>query len=126
LTWAPLLQVRGSTNGKDRLPLLLRMTSDCLNCGAGPRQVAASRSTLEYAMDLRTLARRHAVAVRILVNTIYVAIIVWSISRGHWTYGLIVVPFLAYGIWRLLVLLRRPQLEPRTHQDSQRPDQTNL
>jgi fatty acid desaturase len=58
-------------------------------------------------MDLVTFARRQAVAVRILVNMIYVAIVVWSIREGHWTYGLIVVPFLAYGVWRLWVLLRR-------------------
>jgi hypothetical protein len=58
-------------------------------------------------MDLATFARRQAVAVRILVNLIYVAIVVWFISEGHWAYGLIVVPFLAYGLWRLWVLLRR-------------------
>jgi fatty acid desaturase len=58
-------------------------------------------------MDLATFARRQAVAVRILVNLIHVAIVVWSIGEGHWPYGLIVVPFLAYGVWRLWVLLRR-------------------
>jgi hypothetical protein len=57
-------------------------------------------------MDLVTFARRQAVAVRILVNMIYVAIVVWSIREGQ-PYGLIVVPFLAYGVWRLWVLLRR-------------------
>ena len=67
-------------------------------------------------MDLIPLARRHAVAVRILINTVYVVIIVWSISQGQ-TYGLVVVPFLGYGIWRLLVLLRRRQRKPRTQQD---------
>jgi fatty acid desaturase len=67
-------------------------------------------------MDLIPLARRHAVAVRILINTVYVAIIVWSISMGQ-TFGLIVVPFLVYGVWRLLVLLRRRQPKPRTQQD---------
>jgi hypothetical protein len=73
-------------------------------------------------MDLTTLARRHAVAVRILVNAVYVAILVWSLSRGQ-TFGLIVVPFLAYGIWRPFVLVRRRQA--RTEQDRQQPDQAN-
>jgi hypothetical protein len=76
-------------------------------------------------MDLTTLARRQAVAIRILVNTVYIAILVWSLSRGQ-TYGLIIVPFLAYGIWRLLVLLRRRQPRQRTQQDRQQSDQTNL
>ena len=63
-------------------------------------------------MDRRTVARRRALAVRILVNTVYVAILVWSLSSGQ-PYGLVVVPFLAYGIWRLLVLLRRRPPKPR-------------
>jgi fatty acid desaturase len=75
-------------------------------------------------MDRTPLARRNAVAVRILINAVYVAILVWSLSRGQ-PYGLIVVPFLAYGIWRLLVLLRRWHPQPRTQQDRQQPDQTN-
>jgi fatty acid desaturase len=69
-------------------------------------------------MDLTTLARRHAVAVRVLINTVYVAILVWTLSSGQ-TYGLIVVPFLAYGMWRLLVLLRRRHPRPRPHRDRQ-------
>ena len=70
------------------------------------RQCAGGPLDNGVPMDLATFARRQAVAVRILVNMLYVAIVVWSISVGHWPYGLIVVPFLAYGVWRLWVLLR--------------------
>jgi hypothetical protein len=79
-----------------------------------------------YVMDMARFARGHAVTVRILVNLVYVAILVWSATRGHWLYGLIVVPFLAYGTWRLGVLLHRYRVRIQTH-DSPRlpPDQTN-
>jgi hypothetical protein len=66
-------------------------------------------------MDLVSLARRNPVAVRVLINAVYVVILVWSISIGQ-TFGLIVVPFLVYGMWRLLVLLRRRPPKPRTQQ----------
>jgi hypothetical protein len=58
-------------------------------------------------MDIARFARGQAVAVRILVNLVYVAILVGSAIRGHWLYGLVVIPFLALGIWRLGALLSR-------------------
>jgi hypothetical protein len=67
---------------------------------------------MESVMGTARLARRYAVAVRILVNLVYVAILVGSAARGHWLYGLIVVPFLVYGTWRLRVLLHRARIQP--------------
>ena len=67
---------------------------------------ALGRST-EGVVDIVSFARGHAVAVRVLVNLIYVALLIWTTARGHWPYGLIIVPFLAYGTWRLWELLRR-------------------
>jgi fatty acid desaturase len=58
-------------------------------------------------VDVARFARGHAVAVRILVNLAYLAILVWSAAKGRWLYGLIVIPFLAYGTWRLWAMLHR-------------------
>jgi hypothetical protein len=66
-------------------------------------------------VDIASFARGHAVAVRILVNLIYVAILVWSATHRHWPYGLIVLPFLAYGTWRLWVLLHRIDVRTQSH-----------
>ena len=78
-------------------------------------------------MDIASFARGHAVAVRILVNLIYVALLVWSITQGHWPYGLIIVPFLAYGTWRLWVLLRRVRVRTQGNDTAsiQPPEETN-
>jgi hypothetical protein len=69
-------------------------------------------------VDIVRLARGHAVAVRVLVNLIYVAILVWSVAIGQWA-GLIVAPFLVYGIWRLQLLLHRQR--PTGQQGKGRP-----
>jgi fatty acid desaturase len=78
-------------------------------------------------VDIASFARGHAVAVRIPVNLIYVALLVWSITQGHWPYGLIIVPFLAYGTWRLWVLLRRFRVRTQGHDtaSTQPPEETN-
>jgi fatty acid desaturase len=60
----------------------------------------------------------NAVAVRALVNLVYVAALVWAAAKGQWA-GLIVVPFLAYGLWRLQVLLHRQR--PTAQQGKDRP-----
>jgi hypothetical protein len=76
-------------------------------------------------VDIVSFARGHAVAVRILVNLIYVALLIWTTARGHWPYGLIVVPFLAYGTWRLWELLRRFRATTQGHGTSpQHSDET--
>jgi hypothetical protein len=77
-------------------------------------------------VDIASFARGHAVAVRIVVNLIYVAILVWSATHRHWPYGLVVLPFLAYGTWRLWVLLRRFDMRAQSHDAfPQHPDGTN-
>ena len=77
-------------------------------------------------MNIASFARGHAVAVRILVNLIYVALLVWSTTQGYWPYGLIIVPFLAYGSWRLWVLLRRFRVRTKGHDATpQHPEETN-
>jgi fatty acid desaturase len=77
-------------------------------------------------VDIVSFARGHAVAVRILVNLIYIALLIWTTARGHWPYGLIVLPFLAYGTWRLWVLLRRVDMRAQSHDTSpQHPDGSN-
>ena len=56
-------------------------------------------------------------AVRILVNLVYVAILIGSTIQGHWLFGLAVIPFLAFGAWRLGVLLNRYRTGTSTRAD---------